>query len=105
MDAVTAISGSGPAYFFYLVEALIDAAQALGLDAATARKLVEKTALGSMKLMATLKEDPAQLRRKVTSKGGTTEAAFKVFEAKKFSDTVKDAAEAACKRSKELSER
>lgn len=103
MDAVTAISGSGPAYFFYLVESLIESARALGFDDRTARELVEKTALGSMKLLIASKEDPAGLRRKVTSKGGTTEAAIKVFESKKVRSIIKDAAKAACKRSKELS--
>ncbi len=103
MDAVTAISGSGPAYFFYLVEALIESARTLGLDEKTSRELVERTALGSIKLMLASKEDPAALRKKVTSKGGTTEAAFKVFEAKKFLSIVKEATKAACKRSQELS--
>lgn len=103
MDAVTAISGSGPAYFFYLVEALVESARALGLDEKTSRELVERTALGSIKLMLASREDPAMLRKKVTSKGGTTEAAFKVFESKKFLSIVKEATKAACKRSKELS--
>lgn len=102
-DAVTAVSGSGPAYFFYLVESIIEAAEKLGLDKDVARRLAFKTALGSAKLLEALKEDPAVLRRKVTSKGGTTEAAFKVFESKKFKDMVILALEAAYKRSKELS--
>lgn len=103
VDAVTAISGSGPAYFFYLVESLIDAAVKSGLDETIAKRLVLKTALGSAKLLEALKEDPLDLRAKVTSKGGTTEAAMKIFEAKKFKDTVKAAVQAALKRSKELS--
>lgn len=103
VDGVTAVSGSGPAYFFYLIEALIEAAKALGFGEETAKKLVLKTASGSVGLLKALKEEPAVLREKVTSKGGTTEAAFKVFESKKFKKIVKDAVKAARKRSKELS--
>ena len=103
MDAVTAISGSGPAYFFYLTEALIEAALALGLAPEAASRLVSKTALGSAKLLAELKEDPAALRNKVASKGGTTEAALKIFEKKKFKNIINDAVKAAYKRSRELS--
>lgn len=103
IDAVTAVSGSGPAYFFYLIEALTEAAINAGLDSATAQRLVFKTALGSAKLIYALKEDPAELRRRVTSKGGTTEAAIKVFEAKDFRKIVNGAVKKACKRSKELS--
>lgn len=105
VDAVTAISGSGPAYFFYMIEALIEAACAAGLKEDVARKLVLKTALGSAKLLEILKEDPAILRSKVTSKGGTTEAAIKVFESKKFKNIIKDAVKAARARSKELQKR
>ena len=104
VDAVTAVSGSGPAYFFYLIESLIEAAEKSGLDKISARKLVLKTALGSAKLLEALKEDPRELRKKVTSKGGTTEAAFKIFESKKFKDIVIDAVNAARKRSEELSQ-
>ena len=103
-DAVTAISGSVPAYFFYLIEALIEAAGELGLDEDVAKKLVSKTALGSARLLEATKEGPSLLRAKVTSKGGTTEAAIKVFESKRFKDMVKEAVKRACKRSKELSE-
>ncbi len=103
VDAVTAISGSGPAYFFYMIEALIEAGCAAGLKEDVAKSLVLKTALGSAKLLEILKEPPAILRSKVTSKGGTTEAAIKVFESKKFKDIIKDAVEAARARSRELS--
>lgn len=102
-DAVTAISGSGPAYFFCLIEALIESAKKLGLDKETARKLVSKTALGSARLFEALKEDPAALIKKVASKGGTTEAAFKALEEKRFKAIVMDAVRKAHKRSKELS--
>lgn len=103
VDAVTAISGSGPAYFFYFIETLIDAAKKLKLDQETAEKLVLRTALGSVKLLEALKECPVHLRHRVTSKGGTTEAAFKVFNRKKLKKIIQEATAAACKRSKELS--
>lgn len=105
MDTVTAISGSGPAYFFYLIEALGEAAVKLGLAKETAKELAIKTAVGSSKLLDGLKEDPAVLRKKVTSKGGTTEAALKVFDKKKLKKIVEEAATAARERSKELSKR
>ena len=105
VDTVTAISGSGPAYFFYMMEALIEAGCAAGLKEDVAKKLVLKTALGSAKLLEMLKESPAILRSKVTSKGGTTEAAIEVFESKKFKNIIKDAVRAAQARSKELQER
>lgn len=103
VDSVTAISGSGPAYFFYFIEALTEAAQQLGLDKDTAKHLVLKTAAGSSKLLDVLKEDPAALRQKVTSKGGTTEAAIKVFESKKIKKIIEESCRKARDRSKELS--
>lgn len=103
VDAVTAISGSGPAYFFYIMESLMVAAKKLRLDQKTAERLVIKTALGSAKLIEALNEDPSVLRHKVTSKGGTTEAAVKVFNKKKLSGIINAATLAAFKRSKELS--
>ena len=105
MDSVTAIAGSGPAYFFYIIEALAAAAKELGLDEETAKHLVLKTALGSARLLEALKEEPACLRKRVTSKGGTTEAAIEIFEKKRLKSIIRDAARAACKRSKELSGR
>ena len=105
VDAVTAVSGSGPAYFYYLIESLEDAAVKAGIKRGVAEKLVLKTASGSIKLLEVLKEDPASLRKLVTSKGGTTEAAFKVIEARKFKKIMIDAVRAARKRSKELSGR
>ena len=103
VDTVTAVSGSGPAYFFYLMESLIEAARELGLKKDTAEKIVLKTALGSARLLEALQETPEDLRKKVTSKGGTTEAAFKVLMTKKFKDIMIEAVKAAHKRSKELS--
>lgn len=103
VDAVTAVSGSGPAYFFYFMESLYEAAEELKLPGDIAKKIVLKTALGSVKLLYELKEEPDRLRKKVASKGGTTEAALKVFESKKFKKIVKDAVKEACKRSRKLS--
>lgn len=105
VDAVTAVSGSGPAYFFYLVESMVEAAKRLGLGEAAARELVTKTALGSAKLLAVSIEGPDVLRARVTSKGGTTEAAFTVFAAEDFKGMVARAVKRACARSKELSKR
>lgn len=103
VDAVTAISGSGPAYFFYMIEMLSAAARKLKLRREIAEKLVLKTAIGSVKLLEALKEEPSELRRRVTSKGGTTEAALKVFNRKKVKRIIEEATAAACKRSKEMS--
>lgn len=103
MDAVTAVSGSGPAYFFYLMESMIQSAEALGIDRDTAKELVVRTAFGSAMLIDAIDADPADMRNKVTSKGGTTEAAFKVLKSKKFSGIIKAAIKAAAARSKKLS--
>ncbi len=103
LDAITAISGSGPAYFFYIVETLIKAGKGLGLTQDTAKKAVIKTALGSLALLSESGEDPSTLRKKVTSKGGTTEAAFKVFNEEGLGRVMRDGIKAANKRSKELS--
>ncbi len=103
MDAVTAISGTGPAYFFALMEELVRDAVALGIDRKTAKTLVVKTALGSAKLIDSMDTDPKDMRDKVTSKGGTTEAAFKVFRAKKTGSAIKAAVKAAAVQSKKLS--
>ena len=82
LDAVTALSGSGPAYVFLLLEALLDAARQIGLPAPAARRFVEQTVAGSAALAAASPDSPAELRRIVTSPGGTTEAAMAVLEAK-----------------------
>ncbi|MFV2059206.1 MAG: pyrroline-5-carboxylate reductase [Gammaproteobacteria bacterium] len=80
MDAVTALSGSGPAYFFYVMEAMEQSAVKMGLNPETARLLCLQTALGAAKLAIEVKQDPAELRKKVTSPGGTTAAAITEFE-------------------------
>ena len=106
IDAVTAVSGSGPAYFFLMMEEMIKTAEKLGLDADTAKELVLQTAKGAALLAEQADgrgETPAELRRKVTSPGGTTEAALKVFAEKQFSQLVTAALTTARDRGRELS--
>lgn len=102
IDAVTAVSGSGPAYFFYFIEALQDAALENGLSAEHARLLSLETAFGAAKLALESQSDAATLRERVTSPGGTTEAALKVFEKYRLSDSIAEAVSAAAKRAHEL---
>lgn len=102
IDAVTAVSGSGPAYVFHFIEAFEAAALDQGFDAATARRLAIDTVLGAAKLAAASDEGPATLRERVTSKGGTTEAALKVFFAHDLVGTVGEAVRAAAQRGREL---
>lgn len=102
LDAVTATSGSGPAYVFYLIEAMTEAAQALGLPAATARQLVIETVAGAAELARQSDEDAATLRARVTSKGGTTAAAIAAFDDGELKALVGRALLAANNRSIEL---
>jgi len=102
MNAVTAVSGSGPAYFFFLMEQMIRAGIALGLPLQVARRLVLGTAKGAVRLATVSKEEPAFLRARVTSKGGTTEAAFRVFEGAGLADLLQRGIRAAAQRAKEL---
>lgn len=101
-DAVTAISGSGPAYVFAMMEALESAAVDLGLDPSIARTLVVHTVAGAGILAQKTDEDPAELRRRVTSPGGTTAAALQVFADRDLNDVVRAATRAARDRSVEL---
>lgn len=103
MDAVTAISGSGPAYVFYWMEAMLKAANEQGFDAATARTLVLETLAGATALAAASTEAPDVLRARVTSKGGTTEAALRVLEERGVGAALVAAIDAAARRSRELS--
>lgn len=103
LDAVTAVSGSGPAYFFLLMEAMENAALQLGLQQQTARLLIEQTALGAAKIAIESAEAPAQLRKRVTSPGGTTQRALETFAAGNFEPLVSKALSAARDRSIELS--
>jgi len=102
LDAVTALSGSGPAYVFYLAESMIQAGINLGLDPYDASILTNTTLKGAVVLMEEMNESPELLRRRVTSPGGTTEEAFKVLEKKKVKEAIIEAIAAAAKRSKEL---
>ncbi len=103
MDAVTAVSGSGPGYVFYFAECLEKAARSLGLNPAMARELVTQTLKGSARLLEQSGEGADILRARVTSKGGTTQAALAVFEKNKTGKIVQWALTAARKRAKELS--
>jgi pyrroline-5-carboxylate reductase len=103
LDAVTAVSGSGPAYFFLLMEAMEKAAMELGLSMETARLLVQQTALGAAKIALESTESPEQLRKRVTSPGGTTQQAIETFEQGGFTGLVAKALHAARDRSIEMS--
>ena len=102
LDAVTALSGSGPAYFFFLVEAMIDAGILLGLPRTLAADLIVQTAIGSAVMLRDSGEHPVQLREAVTSPGGTTIAAIRELEVHGVRAALLAAIEAAAKRSAEL---
>lgn len=102
IDMATAVSGSGPAYFFYMIECLNDAAVKIGLPRDTAAELVLETALGSALLAKQSPKPPQELRKQVTSPGGTTAAGIAVLESGKFKELLADAVAAAHKRAKEL---
>jgi pyrroline-5-carboxylate reductase len=104
IDAVTAISGSGPAYVFYFIEALQEAARQLGMDDAQARALAVATFTGAAQLAAQSDEPPSVLRERVTSKGGTTAAALAAFDAHHVKDAIVRGALAADARAKEMGE-
>jgi pyrroline-5-carboxylate reductase len=102
LDAVTAVSGSGPAYVFYFMEALEAAALELGFDPEAARLFASQTFLGGAQLAAASHESPSVLRARVTSKRGTTEAAIAAFDRHGFKHAFIDGVKAACARSREL---
>lgn len=102
MDAVTAVSGSGPAYVFFLAEVLLHAAEKMQLDAGTARDLTVATIEGAARLMKETGLPPAELRARVTSKGGTTEAALNVLREKGVFESFVEAVLAARRRAAEL---
>jgi pyrroline-5-carboxylate reductase len=104
MDVVTAVSGSGPAYFFLLIEMLEAAGIRLGLPAEVSRRLAVETAYGAGQMAHSASETPAVLREQVTSKGGTTEAALKHLEGANVRGIFNDAIAAAAKRSAEMAE-
>jgi pyrroline-5-carboxylate reductase len=102
IDAVTALSGSGPAYYFHMMEAMIAAGETLGLDAKTATLLTVQTALGAAKMAIESQASPAELRAQVTSPNGTTEKAIQSFEQSDFVGIVHNAMQAARDRAVEL---
>ena len=102
LDPVTAVSGSGPAYVFYFIEALERAARELGIDAAGARRLAIGTFRGAAELAARSADSPATLRERVTSKGGTTERALATMQADRIADAIERAVRAANERAHEL---
>ena len=104
IDAVTAVSGSGPAYVFYFIESLQAAAEAQGFDRAAARQLALETFSGAVKLAQSSSEELASLRAKVTSKGGTTERAISIMEAAGVKQSIGKAVAGAAQRSQELAE-
>ena len=104
IDAVTAISGSGPAYFFYLMESMIRAGKNMGLDEKVATALTLQTALGAAQMAITSADSPSELRKKVTSPNGTTQAALEVFDRAQISQNIQVALATAQKRSQELAQ-
>ena len=102
LDAITAVSGSGPAYLFLFVEAMYEAAVQQGFAPETAMLLAKQTVIGSAKLLEQSNIEPSELRRQVTSPGGTTQAAIESFQANQFNDIVARAVQAAHDRSVEL---
>jgi len=102
LDAVTAVSGSGPAYFFYLIEAMTAAGVAEGLDEEVAELLAVETCIGAGQLLHHTQKAPALLRKQVTTPGGTTEAALNVMQASGVQEILTEAVRAAAKRSREL---
>ncbi len=102
MDAVTAVSGSGPAYFYYFTEAIVAGGIEAGLEPGQALALAQNTCLGAARMMLETGIDPAELRRQVTSPGGTTQAAIESMTGAGVPEAIKQAVLAAAKRSKEL---
>ncbi len=104
LDTVTGLSGSGPAYIYRFTEAMIAAGTDLGLSDALARRLTIQTLVGAARMLTQSEEDPAELRRRVTSPGGTTMAGLSVLEARGFAITVGEAIRCATERARELAQ-
>jgi pyrroline-5-carboxylate reductase len=104
LDAVTAVSGSGPAYFYYFIKNMVQAGVNMGLDNHTAAELAKETMMGSYQIMSSSNMSLDEMIKMVTSKGGTTEAALNCFEANNVGSNIIKALEAAEKRAKELSQ-
>lgn len=103
LDGVTALSGSGPAYFYYIVDAMIKAGTEMGIDENLAKLFVKQTMLGAYHLINNSEKSLEELIRDVASRGGTTEAALKTFEENHLKETLRKGILAAENRSKELS--
>jgi pyrroline-5-carboxylate reductase len=104
LDAVTGLTGSGPAYIFLMIESLIDAGIKLGLKSADAEQLVKQMVLGTARMASELPQTPAQLRQAVTSPAGTTSAGLQVLNEGNFRDLISSAVKRATERAKELSQ-
>ena len=102
LDAVTGVSGSGPAYVFYLCELMAIAGVKAGLPEDQAAALARQTVIGAAAMLEQAKDPPSELRRKVTTPGGTTQAAIETMQAANLEDTITRAIAAAAKRSKEM---
>lgn len=102
LDTVTGLSGSGPAYIYYMIESMIQAGVEGGLNAEQAKDLTVQTVLGAANMVKMTNEEPAILRQKVTSPGGTTQAAMAILDENHFSDTVKKAVLRAAERAAEM---
>lgn len=109
LDAVTGLSGSGPAYIYYLVEAMENSAAEIGLERKMAKELIVQTLIGAAEMLKTSEKSPSQLRKEVTSPGGTTEAGIRILEEsgvqKAFVDCIKTAAAQSRKMGNELTEK
>lgn len=103
-QAVTGVSGSGPAYVYYFMESMIEAARQLGLSGEAAKELVVQTVLGAAEMVRSTGEEPAELRRKVTSPNGTTQAALELMAENYFSETIIKAVHRSAERAGELGE-
>ncbi|KWZ79555.1 pyrroline-5-carboxylate reductase [Heyndrickxia coagulans] len=103
LDAVTGLSGSGPAYIYYIAEALQQSAAEIGLDAQTAKQFILQTIIGAAEMLKTSAEPPEALRKAVTSPNGTTEAAIRVLDEREVKQAFIDCVKAAAKRANELS--
>lgn len=104
LDPVTAVSGSGPAYFFLLMEAMTRAGVQLGLAPEAARLLTQETALGAARMALESDIDVTELRQRVTSPGGTTAAALEVLQARDVPEAIEEAVHAACQRARQLAD-
>ncbi|MGG3737959.1 pyrroline-5-carboxylate reductase [Aeribacillus pallidus] len=105
LDAVTGLSGSGPAYIYYIVEAMEESAEQIGLEKDKAKQLIVQTLIGAAEMLSMSEKQPSELREAVTSPGGTTEAGIRMLDQRKVKEALIDCIQAATKQSKTLGER